>query len=1673
MRKQFLQGLKRTASVGLTAVMLLSSGGTFLASGIGLTQVAAEVTETADTDETGTVDDLSGAEEVTQDITEEENGTEEAEGAENAASVESTGNTEETFDTTTEELPADGSLDQNPTDLVSSFITDKALLADVQAILGKGSSATYQDMVNYTGEVNLDQYSNVGTIKDISGLVGFTNASAFILSKATGVTTIPNSVFAGMAGLKKVSLPDSVTTIDENAFQNCTGLSEIVLPASLKEINSQAFSNSHISKIDFSKCMALTTIGDRSFEKCGALQTLTIPDTVPLTTVAAQAFYKCTALKSAYLPASTETIENYAFANCKELTSLSVPAACVIHGYAFCTTETGEEGNIVSKLNIVLRPENNGEITVPLGKEIPLSIYAGESLITDSTVKGDCTISNVNISNTSAVTRSSNTQITTRNKKNIPGVNLYGAKVADNVSVTVTLNMTFYTCNRLSSEKTITITPSVTYNVTVQGVACTAIDVNSDYYIPLAGVANSITITPEFKSKTGEAITDNINWDYNTSLATVTVASDKKSIKVTVPARGSYGEFTVTVSAGSVSKNITVHIVTPLKSITVSNSNITLVLNSATAGSQTIKPTLQWINESTIYKDTVYFENDNEKVVKVTDNKDGSCTVTALAPGTAKVNICSYALNGKRHAEITVTVTDSGTHVELRDSNTGKAIANTITFDASKGQTTQTYPYVFVNSSGTETSASGNDLDVTVANSAVATVTPNTSAKTIAIKSLKYGTTTVTIAPKGKSENAVSYTISVPSNIKTINSVASITGNVGTTQTAFKSAVNSFGATSANVTPAKIKEISGNTVKFTSTNANVASIDSNGTVSLKAKGNATVKMSVYASASATTPLLEKSVDVTVKQPVTGITITSANGSKTVDTGDTLQLTANVSPSNASDKSVTWSSNSTGIAKVSTAGLVTGVTAGTAVITAKANDGSNKSATFTVTVTKKVIKVTKISLSATNLPMKVGRTEKITATVTPTNADNREVTWSSSAPTVASVDQSGNITAKKVGNATITVTAKDGSGVTAICQVSVSDIKVTGITLNKTTLNIKTGATEQLTAKVQPTDATNSKVTWSSNDQDVVEVDQTGKVIAKKEGSAVITVTAQDGSGIKTTCQVNVTDIKVTGITLSASTLAMQTEDVKQLSVTAITPANATNKALKWESNNTWVATVDDSGNITAHNQGEATITVKTVDGGAQATCKVTVTERTAPVIKVTQIQLSQTSASLNEGKELQLTATVLPANATNQSLTWSSSVEGVATVDQTGKVTAIKEGTTVITAAAKDDSGISASCTVQVTIPNVMVTGITLNKTTASVVKGKTVALTATVTPDTATNKTVKWTTSNANVATVSTGGVVTAKAAGTAIITATAADGSGVKATCKITVTNPVVKVTKVTLNKTTASVVKGKTLTLTATVTPTTATNKKVTWKSSNTKIVTVDPTGKVTAVAAGTATITCTAADGSGKSATCKITVTNPVVKVTKLRMNKTSVDLIKGKTVQLKVTVTPGNATNKSVTWTSSNKRIATVTSNGLVKAVGTGTVTITAKAKDGSGKKVTCRINVYADSVESYVARIYTKALGRDPEAAGLKYWVGEIKAGRKTAVQVAEMFFFAPEFTNKKLNNKEYVKVLYRTFMGREADQGGLNYWIDRLNKGESRKSVLKAFAGCPEFKAIVKSFGL
>lgn len=109
----------------------------------------------------------------------------------------------------------------------------------------------------------------------------------------------------------------------------------------------------------------------------------------------------------------------------------------------------------------------------------------------------------------------------------------------------------------------------------------------------------------------------------------------------------------------------------------------------------------------------------------------------------------------------------------------------------------------------------------------------------------------------------------------------------------------------------------------------------------------------------------------------------------------------------------------------------------------------------------------------------------------------------------------------------------------------------------------------------------------------------------------------------------------------------------------------------------------------------------------------------------------------------------------------------------------------------------------------------------------------------------------------------------------------------------------------------------------------------------------------------------------------------------------------------------------------------------------------------------------------YLNRIYVNALGRNGEDGGMNYWGNEILTKKKTPASVAEFFIITPEFEKKNLSNTEYVKVLYQVFMGREADASGLNYWVARLNKGESRRFILRCFAACPEFQKIVAGFGL
>lgn len=345
------------------------------------------------------------------------------------------------------------------------------------------------------------------------------------------------------------------------------------------------------------------------------------------------------------------------------------------------------------------------------------------------------------------------------------------------------------------------------------------------------------------------------------------------------------------------------------------------------------------------------------------------------------------------------------------------------------------------------------------------------------------------------------------------------------------------------------------------------------------------------------------------------------------------------------------------------------------------------------------------------------------------------------------------------------------------------------------------------------------------------------------------------------------------------------------------------------------------------------------------TAKVKVTRPAEPVA-ATSVKLDKDTLGLTTGSSATLTATVEPVGATNKNVTWESSDSRVATVDENGKVTAVKAGNATITVTTEDGK-YTATCTVKVSPAPVAANGVTLtpDKTTLNV--GEKQTLTATVLPADATNKNVTWVSSDTSVATVE-NGVVTAIGKGTATITVTTADG-GYTATCEVTVKLPV---SAVTLNETSTALVVGNTKQLTATVAPANADDSAVTWKSGNTNVATVDQTGKVTAVGVGTTTITATA---GGKSATCTVTVTAKPVPIEAIALRDAAVSV--GGTIQLEPVFTPADTTQRDLKWSSSNNMIATIDANGRVRGVAEGKVTITATSTVNSTISAACVVTV--------------------------------------------------------------------------------------------------------------------
>lgn len=321
---------------------------------------------------------------------------------------------------------------------------------------------------------------------------------------------------------------------------------------------------------------------------------------------------------------------------------------------------------------------------------------------------------------------------------------------------------------------------------------------------------------------------------------------------------------------------------------------------------------------------------------------------------------------------------------------------------------------------------------------------------------------------------------------------------------------------------------------------------------------------------------------------------------------------------------------------------------------------------------------------------------------------------------------------------------------------------------------------------------------------------------------------------------------------------------------------------------------------------------------------------------VTGIQLTGTTLVVGEHK--QITAIVVPSNASITALQWSSADPAIATVDQSGQVTGVAAGTARITASATDGSGVSR--TVDVLVKNVAITDIQLEGATLNVGENK--QLTATVVPSNATNPVLQWSSTEPGIVIVDQNGQITGVAPGAARITASATDGSGLSRTVDVLVNK--VAVTDILLEGTTLIVDESKQLN--ATIVPSNASITTLQWSSANPGIVTVDQSGQVTGVAAGTAQITANATDGSGVSRTVNVLVKNAAVEVTDILLQGANLTVNESK--QLNATVVPTNASLPVLEWSSNKTGIVTVDESGMVTGIAEGIAQITASATDGSG-----------------------------------------------------------------------------------------------------------------------------
>lgn len=707
----------------------------------------------------------------------------------------------------------------------------------------------------------------------------------------------------------------------------------------------------------------------------------------------------------------------------------------------------------------------------------------------------------------------------------------------------------------------------------------------------------------------------------------------------------------------------------------------------------------------------------------------------------------------------------------------------------------------------------------------------------------------------------------------------------------------------------------------------IATVNSSGVITAVGAGTTSITVSaVLPQSDDNHTIATATIVVTVRERLVSIAFGSnaeyiaVGGSKTVD----LRFT----PSENVNKNVTYSSSDTSIFTVTNEGVITGVKEGIAVLSCVAEDlGQSGAITCMVYVTEKEVSATDFSITPAEDTVYIGSTIQLTPVFTPENTTIRDVTWTSSDNSKATVDADGVVSGIAEGTTVVTATYKDTTNdnkvwtSTCIVTVEKAPIYATDFEVSPTTQNIICGDKFTITPKFTPADTTNQTVIYQSLDETIVTVNTDGVVTGVGPGDAIVQCTSVDG-GFNATVAVHVDKAVDFKLSPQKRDLAIgQSFTPKKV----INPTNA-NKTATWKSSNTKIATVNSAGRVTAKKKGTCTITCTLTKYRQSATCKVKVGKL------YSKVTLNKSNIRIGLSQSYRLKATVTTNAAKTPKLKWKSSNSRVLKVSSGGKITAKRVGIVRVTVMTKDAVHAKASCKVRVIR---RVSGIRLNTNYTVCYVGRSKQLHAIIKPTTASVKKVKWQSSDKNVLEVNGSGKIWGIAEGDAYVTATTTDGSNKRARCFVKVVEPT-PVTSIVIAQQDVTMKRGDNLKLSYSVLPS-DNSDDIEFSSDNKRVAKVSKKGVVKAVGTGNATITILAT--SGVSSTVNINV---------VALNKSELNIRQYDSETLIV-----HGTSNAVTWYSSNTRVAVVT-NGKVVAKGIGTAYIYAYV---NGCKLGCQVNV--------------------------------------------------------------------------------------------------------------------